>query len=132
MGTARIENKAEITNEQIAARAYERFVARGREHGHDVEDWLAAEADLKRGRAKARETFYDVVLLDPGSGVIEVVRLIREMTGMALPEVKSLIDARPRAIKRALELKDAESMRRVLEKHGARIELKPAKSSVEG
>jgi hypothetical protein len=33
-------------NERVAARAYERFAARGFEHGHDVEDWLAAEAEI--------------------------------------------------------------------------------------
>ena len=35
------------TTDDIAARAHERFVARGGEHGHDVEDWLAAEAELR-------------------------------------------------------------------------------------
>ncbi len=35
-----------ITREQIAARAYEHFVGRGCQHGHDVEDWLAAEREL--------------------------------------------------------------------------------------
>jgi Protein of unknown function (DUF2934) len=33
-------------NERVAARAYELFAARGYEHGHDVEDWLAAEAEI--------------------------------------------------------------------------------------
>ena len=35
-----------VTREQIAQRAYERFAARGFQHGHDVEDWLGAEAEL--------------------------------------------------------------------------------------
>ena len=35
-----------ITREQIAARAYEHFVERGYDHGHDLEDWLAAEREL--------------------------------------------------------------------------------------
>ncbi|MGH7868096.1 MAG: DUF2934 domain-containing protein [Candidatus Dormibacteraceae bacterium] len=38
------------TQERIAQRAYERFVARGCEHGHDEEDWLQAELELKSGR----------------------------------------------------------------------------------
>ncbi|MDB4966233.1 MAG: hypothetical protein JWN44_1922 [Myxococcales bacterium] len=37
----------QLEYEQVAARAYERFCARGFQHGHDVEDWLAAEDDLK-------------------------------------------------------------------------------------
>ena len=35
------------TDQDIAARAHERFLARGGEHGHDLEDWLAAEAELR-------------------------------------------------------------------------------------
>ncbi len=35
-----------VRDQRIAARAYERFVARGYVHGHDVEDWLAAEAEI--------------------------------------------------------------------------------------
>ena len=38
------------TREQIAKRAYELFVARGGEHGHDQEDWLQAERELSLGR----------------------------------------------------------------------------------
>ncbi|HUB05720.1 MAG TPA: DUF2934 domain-containing protein [Myxococcales bacterium] len=37
------------TNEQIAARAYELFVARGRRHGHHEEDWFQAEQELRSG-----------------------------------------------------------------------------------
>ena len=37
----------QLEYEQVAARAYERFCARGFQHGHDVEDWLAAEAELR-------------------------------------------------------------------------------------
>ncbi len=38
---------AEITSDDIARLAYEKFVARGCEHGHDVADWLAAEAEIR-------------------------------------------------------------------------------------
>jgi hypothetical protein len=41
------ENEMTPTEEMIAARAYERYVQRGREDGHDVEDWLAAEGELR-------------------------------------------------------------------------------------
>ena len=41
--------KPELIDEtRIAARAYERFLQRGGQHGHDVEDWLAAERELRR------------------------------------------------------------------------------------
>jgi len=38
---------AEVTNETIATKAYELYLARDGEHGHDVEDWLAAEVELR-------------------------------------------------------------------------------------
>jgi hypothetical protein len=38
------------THEEIAARAYELFLARGRRHGHDREDWMQAERELRLGR----------------------------------------------------------------------------------
>ncbi len=47
---ARAGAKTEVrapSSEEIAARAYELFAARGYEHGHDLEDWLRAEADLR-------------------------------------------------------------------------------------
>jgi hypothetical protein len=37
----------EVTTDMIAMRAYQRFVERGGEHGHDLEDWLAAEEELR-------------------------------------------------------------------------------------
>lgn len=43
----KLVERREISGDAVAARAYERFVERGGEHGHDVEDWLAAEADLR-------------------------------------------------------------------------------------
>jgi ribosomal protein L7/L12 len=100
---------------RIAARAYERFLERGGQHGHDLEDWLAAEAELLQ---------YDVVLVDPGKREIEVVRGIRDRTGMGLRAIRSLIDARPRAIKRASK-QEAEELQLMLEGFGATVELRP-------
>src|SRR5262249_28846889 len=72
--SARIAAMA-ATLDQIAARAYQRFVERGCEHGHDVEDWMAAERELAR---------YEIVLEAPGSNLIEVLRELRDVTGMEL------------------------------------------------
>jgi hypothetical protein len=43
----KLVTRTEPTLEDIAARAHEHFLARGGDHGHDVEDWLAAEAELR-------------------------------------------------------------------------------------
>jgi large subunit ribosomal protein L7/L12 len=102
-------------NERIAARAYERFLERGGVHGHDLEDWIAAEAELRA---------CDVVLVDPGAREIELVREIRDITGMSLQAIKSVIDGRPRPLKRDVPLREAQELQRRLETLGARIELR--------
>jgi large subunit ribosomal protein L7/L12 len=107
-----------ITPEQIAARAYQRFLERGGEHGHDVEDWMAALAELQRDRRR-----YDVLLVDAGPRVIEVVRLIRERTGMELRDVKLAVDSPPAVLRRDLSAAEAEALQSQLEAVGARIEL---------
>jgi large subunit ribosomal protein L7/L12 len=101
--------------ERIAARAYERFLERGGEHGHDLEDWLAAEAELRS---------YDVILVDPGAREIELVREIRDITGMSLVAIKTVIDGSPRSLKRVDSLHEAQQIRQRLETLGARIELR--------
>jgi ribosomal protein L7/L12 len=108
----------EITKEQIALRAYERFVARGGEHGHDLEDWIAAEADL---RASMR---FDVVLLAPGAKEIEVMRTIRDLTNLPLRAIKTAMESAPRTIKRAATQRTAEMLRSRLEKLGARVDVR--------
>ncbi len=112
------DGRMEITQEQIAARAYERFVERGGKHGHDVEDWLAAKADLQRSWQ-----LYDVELIDPGTRRIEVVRTIRDVTGMGLRDIEDVVDAPPGRLWRT-SLADAELLKRRLEDLGARVTLR--------
>jgi hypothetical protein len=51
---ARSEIQSDELNERIAEKAYERFLQRGEGHGHDVEDWLAAESEIRYGQHDAR------------------------------------------------------------------------------
>ncbi len=46
-------SSAAVTDSAIARRAYERYLARGGEHGHDVEDWIQAERELNEARIVA-------------------------------------------------------------------------------
>jgi large subunit ribosomal protein L7/L12 len=100
------------TFEQTAERAYQRFVDRGRAHGHDVEDWVAAERDLAT---------YDLVLLTPGAGIIEVLRELRDVTGIGLRELKDLIEAGPLTILQARPLAEAEALGERMRAWGARV-----------
>lgn len=112
---------AEDIDQRIAHRAYDYFLARGGEHGHHVEDWLAAETDLTR-------TPYDAVLVVPGDNPIELVRTIRDRTGMALAEVRALIDTAPQVIRRLASLVEAELFAAAIEAAGARIELRKVRT----
>jgi ribosomal protein L7/L12 len=108
-----------ITDEQIAARAFERFLERGGRHGHDVEDWLAAKDDLERAQQRV-----DVVLVAAGPRVIEVVRSLREFTGRDLREIKYSVDVPHSTVKEAVTRAEADELRRRLEALGAHVELR--------
>lgn len=105
--------------ERIAARAYERYLARGGAHGHHREDWLAAEAEIQGA-------VHEVVLLEPGPKTIEVLRELRQRTGLPLRDLQVLVDAAPRTVTH-LPLRDAEPLREALGALGARVELRPAR-----
>jgi ribosomal protein L7/L12 len=109
-----------ITSDEIAARAYQRFLERGGQHGHDIDDWLAAKEELRRGRQR-----YEVQLVNAGARVIEVVRTIRELTGMDLRDVKDIVDAPPGTLWREAMEADAETIKVRLESLGARVDLLP-------
>ena len=105
-------------DERIAAIAYERYLARGCEHGHHVEDWLAAEAQL------AREV-YEVILVEPGPNTIELLRTLREVSGRGLADLKIAIETTPFVVLRG-SLADAQRAGAAVESLQGRIELRPA------
>jgi ribosomal protein L7/L12 len=105
-------------DERVAAIAYRRFLARGGEHGHDVEDWLAAEAEV------ANEV-YEVVVVEPGPNVIEVLRVLRDVSGRGLPDLKAAIETTPFVLMRG-SLVDGQRTREAVESVHGRIELRPA------
>jgi ribosomal protein L7/L12 len=105
-----------VTPEQIATRAYGRFLERGGEHGHDVEDWIAAKEELERSVER-----YGLELVDAGARVIEVVRAIRDLTGMALRDVEDIVSAPPRMVLRESSAEGAQGLKARLEGLGARV-----------
>lgn len=74
--------------------------------------------------AEEEQTEFDVVLKDPGSSKIKVIKAVREITGLGLKDAKALVDGAPNAVKEAVEKDDAEEMKSKLEDVGATIELK--------
>ena len=78
------------------------------------------------GAAPAAEekTEFDVVLADGGASKINVIKAVREATGLGLKEAKDLVDGAPKTVKEAMPKADAEALKKKLEEAGAKVELK--------
>jgi len=67
---------------------------------------------------------FDVVLESPGDKKIQVIKVVRELTGLGLKEAKDLVDSAPGAVKEGVSKADAEAMKAKLEEAGAAVALK--------
>lgn len=67
---------------------------------------------------------FDVVLKAAGDKKIQVIKVVREATGLGLKEAKDLVEAAPKVVKEALPKADAEALKKKLEEQGAAVELK--------
>ncbi len=76
------------------------------------------------GAAVQEKTSYDVVLKFAGGAKLQVVKLIKELTGLGLKEAKELVDAAPKEVKTGISKEEAESLKAQLEEAGAEVELK--------
>jgi len=74
--------------------------------------------------AVEEKTEFDVMLKDVGAKKIQVIKVVREITGLGLKEAKELVEAAPKAIKEAVSKEEAEDIKKKLEEAGATIELK--------
>lgn len=86
---------------------------------------VAVAAAPAAGAAPAAEkTEFDVVLANAGAQKIQVIKVVREATGLGLKEAKDLVDGAPKTIKEALAKTEAEVLKKKLEEAGATVELK--------
>ena len=74
--------------------------------------------------AGAEKSTFDVVLKSAGSSKIAVIKVIREITGLSLPEAKAIADGAPKDVKVGVDKAGAEEMKKKLEEAGATVELK--------
>ena len=70
------------------------------------------------------KTEFDVVLAAAGANKIQVIKAIREITGLGLKEAKDLVEAAPKTVKEQISKADAEEMKKKLSEAGATVELK--------
>ena len=86
---------------------------------------VAAAPAAGAGAAAAEEqTEFDVILTSAGAAKINVIKAVREITGLGLKEAKELVDGAPKAVKEKVSADDAEAAKAKLEEAGATVEVK--------
>ena len=96
------------------------------EHGIEPAAAAVAIAGPAGGEAAAVEeqTEFDVILVSAGSAKLQIVKLVKELTGLGLKEAKGVVDAAPSPIKEGAPKDEAEALKAKLEEAGAEVELK--------
>src|SRR5687768_10310990 len=74
--------------------------------------------------AAEEKTEFDVVLKDSGAKKIQVIKVVRELTGLGLKEAKDLVDGAPQTVKAGVSKDEAASIKAKLEEQGAGVEVK--------
>ena len=86
---------------------------------------VAVAAPAEGGAAAAEEqTEFDVILTSAGAAKINVIKAVREITGLGLKEAKELVDGATKAVKEKVSADDAEAAKAKLEEAGATVEVK--------
>ena len=85
---------------------------------------MVAAAAEGGAAAGAEQTEFEVILADAGASKLNVIKVVRELTGLGLKEAKELVDGAPKTIKEGASKEDAEAIKAKLEEAGAKVELK--------
>ena len=85
-----------------------------------------AVAAAAAGPAAAAEekTEFNVILAEVGEKKIQVIKVVRELTGLGLKEAKDLVDGAPKPVKEGVAKAEAETIKKKLEEQGAKVEIK--------
>ena len=83
-----------------------------------------AAAGAGAGAAAEEQTEFDVELTDAGSAKIQVIKAVREITGLGLKDAKGLVDDAPGVIKEGVDKDEAEEIKEKIEEAGGSVELK--------
>ena len=84
----------------------------------------AAGAAAPAAAAEEEKTEFDVVLKSAGANKINVIKVVKEATGLGLKEAKAMVDEAPKTIKEGVSKDDAEALKTKLTEAGAEVELK--------
>jgi large subunit ribosomal protein L7/L12 len=85
---------------------------------------VAAAAPAEQAEAAEEQTEFDVILTEVGDQKIQVIKVVRSITGLGLKEAKALVDGIPGAVKEQVPSDEAEGIKTQLEEVGAKVEIK--------
>jgi large subunit ribosomal protein L7/L12 len=85
---------------------------------------VAAAAPGAAAPVAEEKTSFDVVLAAAGDKKIQVIKVVRELTGLGLKEAKDLVDGAPKPVKTGISKEEADAMKAKLEEQGAKVEIK--------
>lgn len=74
--------------------------------------------------APVEKTSFDVILKAPGAAKLQIVKLVKDLTGLGLKEAKELVDSSPKPVKEGVTKDEAEALKKQLEEAGAEVEVK--------
>jgi len=97
------------------------------EHGIEPAAAAVAVAGPAAGGESAvavEKSEFDVILKAPGGAKLQIVKLVKELTGLGLKEAKAVVDSAPAPVKEGVSKDEAESLKSQLEEAGAEVELK--------
>ena len=85
---------------------------------------VAAGAAAPAAAAEEEKTEFNVELTEFGAKKLDVIKVVREITGLGLKEAKDLVDGAPKMVKEGVAKEEAEEMKKKLEEAGAKVTLK--------
>ncbi|MGI4873334.1 MAG: 50S ribosomal protein L7/L12 [Janthinobacterium lividum] len=96
---------------------------------HGIEPAAAAPVMMSGGpittaEAPEEKTAFDVILKAAGGAKLQVVKLVKDLTGLGLKEAKELVDGAPKPLKEGVTKDEAEALKKQLEEAGAEVEVK--------
>jgi large subunit ribosomal protein L7/L12 len=84
----------------------------------------ASAAGGDAGAAAAEQTEFDVILVSAGDAKLQIVKIVKDLTGLGLKEAKDLVDGAPKAVKEKVSKAEAEDLAAKLKEGGATVEIK--------
>ena len=97
------------------------------EHGIEPAAAVAVAAPAAggdAGAAAAEQTEFDVILVSAGDAKLQIVKIVKDLTGLGLKEAKDLVDGAPKAVKEKVSKAEAEDLAAKLKEGGATVEIK--------